>query len=220
MQMDTMNEEQLIQDLKAGSHEAMRLLYESHKDRLFTLARCLLGDTSGAEDVVHEVFLGFVESLHGYHVNGGLGAYLAVSVANRARDGLRAVKRHAVKETGAEGGGELHEPPEAQAILQEETQRLRQALAELPYEQREVVLLHLQGDLTFQKIADLQGVSLSTAQGRYRYGLRLSSAGHSLFSFPWSSCFASMLFSTASGIPDIIRPWRGNERTKALGGLL
>src|SRR5512146_1153408 len=125
MQMDTMNEEQLIQDLKAGDREAMRLLYESHKDRLFTLARGLLGEASGAEDVVHDVFLGFVESLHKYHVNGGLGAYLAASVANRARDRLRAVKRHAAKEAGAEGGGQLHEPPEAQAILQEETHRLR-----------------------------------------------------------------------------------------------
>jgi RNA polymerase sigma factor (sigma-70 family) len=169
--MNTMNEEQLIQDLKAGSREALRLVYESHKDRLFTLARGLLGDTSTAEDVVHDVFLRFVESLHKYHVNGGLGAYLATSVANRARDRLRAVKRHAAKAADVEGGGELHELPEAQAILQEETQRLRQALVQLPYEQREVVLLHLQGGLTFQKIATLQGVSLSTAQGRYRYGL-------------------------------------------------
>ncbi len=166
-----MNDEQLIQDLRAGSREAMRLLYESHKDRLFTLARGLLGDAAGAEDVVHDVFLGFVESLHKYHVNGGLGAYLAASVANRARDRLRAVKRHEANPPEVQGGGELRDMPEAQAILQEETQRLRRALPQLPYEQREVVLLHLQGDLTFQKIAELQGVSLSTAQGRYRYGL-------------------------------------------------
>ena len=72
-----MNDERLIQDLKAGDREALRLLYESHKDRLFTLARGLLGDASGAEDVVHDVFIGFVESLHKYHVKGRLGAYLA-----------------------------------------------------------------------------------------------------------------------------------------------
>jgi len=166
-----MNDEQLIQDLRAGSQEAMRFLYESHKDGLFTLARGLLGDASGAEDVVHDVFIGFVESLHKYHVNGGLGAYLAASVANRARDKLRAVKRHAAKPAGVEGNEESCDVPETHAILQEETQRLRQALVQLPYEQREVVLLHLQGDLTFKSIAELQGVSLSTAQGRYRYGL-------------------------------------------------
>ena len=61
--------------------------------------------------------------------------------------------------------------PDVEVMRQEETQRLRLALTELPYEQREVVLLHLQGGLTFKEVAGLQGVSLSTAQGRYRYGL-------------------------------------------------
>ena len=166
-----MNDEQLIESLRAGSREAMRLLYERHKDSLFTLARGLLGDTSAAEDVVHDVFIAFVESLHRYHVNGGIRGYLAVSVANRARDRLRAMKRHAPALGPCESQGPVAESPDAQVILQEDTQRLKRALAELPYEQREVVLLHLQGELTFSKIAELQAVPLSTAQGRYRYGL-------------------------------------------------
>ncbi len=164
-----MTDEQLIESLRAGSREAMRLLYESHKDGLFTLAKGLLGDASAAEDVVHDVFIGFVESLHKYHVNGGVRAYLATAVANRARDRMRAIKRHALDPCGS--SGPTAEPPETQVIQQEDARRLKRALAELPYEQREVVLLHLQGGLTFHKIADLQGVSLSTAQGRYRYGL-------------------------------------------------
>jgi RNA polymerase sigma factor (sigma-70 family) len=166
-----MNDEQLIQDLRAGSQEAMRLVYERHKDGLFTLARGLLDDTCAAEDVVHDVFLGFVESLHKYHVNGGLRAYLATSVANRAWDRLRGVKRREVKPAYAEGSGESLDMLESQVILQEETHWLKQAMARLPYEQREVILLHLQGDLTFKKIAELRSVSLSTTQGRYRYGL-------------------------------------------------
>ena len=170
-QTGMMNDEQLIQDLRAGSQEAMRLLYESHKDGLFTLARGLLGDASAAEDVVHDVFIGFIESLHKYHVNGSLRAYLATSVANRARDRLRAVKRHAAKPAYTEGRDQSLDMPEAQVILREETHRLKHTLTQLPYEQREVILLHLQGDLTFKSIAELQGVSLSTAQGRYRYGL-------------------------------------------------
>jgi DNA-directed RNA polymerase specialized sigma24 family protein len=39
------------------------------------------------------------------------------------------------------------------------------------YEQREVVLLRLQSGLRFRAIAQLQGVSINTVQGRYRYGL-------------------------------------------------
>lgn len=166
-----MNDEQLIESLRAGSREAMRLLYERHKDGLFTLAKGLLGDASAAEDIVHDVFVSFVESLHKYHVNGGVRGYLAASVANRARDRLRAAKRHAPESSLCESDGRAADSPESQVIRQEDTHRLKQALAELPYEQREVVLLHLQGGLTFKHIAALQSVSLSTAQGRYRYGL-------------------------------------------------
>ncbi len=166
-----MNDEELIESLRAGSREAMRLLYERHKDGLFTLAKGLLGDAAAAEDIVHDVLVSFVESLHKYHVNGGIRAYLATAVANRARDRFRAMKRHAPGPDQREGDNQVCEPPETQIIQQEDTLRLKHALAELPYEQREVVLLHLQSGLTFKDIAELQGISLSTAQGRYRYGL-------------------------------------------------
>ena len=53
----------------------------------------------------------------------------------------------------------------------EEADRLRAALAELPYEQREAVVLHVQADLTFGELADQQAVSINTAQSRYRYGI-------------------------------------------------
>ncbi|MHC4575215.1 MAG: sigma factor-like helix-turn-helix DNA-binding protein, partial [Planctomycetota bacterium] len=43
-------------------------------------------------------------------------------------------------------------------------------LAKLPYEQREVFVLHAQGDMKFREIAGLVGVSTATVQSRYRYG--------------------------------------------------
>ncbi|MCP4452044.1 MAG: hypothetical protein GY809_11325 [Planctomycetes bacterium] len=46
------------------------------------------------------------------------------------------------------------------------------ALDAIPFEQREVVVLHLKGALTFREIARLQNTTLSTAHGRYRYGLK------------------------------------------------
>ena len=62
--------------------------------------------------------------------------------------------------------------PETWLMLSEELERLRQAMAQIPYEQREVISLYMQGDLTFRKIAALQGVSINTVQGRYRYGIK------------------------------------------------
>jgi RNA polymerase sigma factor (sigma-70 family) len=57
------------------------------------------------------------------------------------------------------------------AIRREEEQSVYEALVSLPYEQREAVIMHVQGEMTFQEIADHQGVSLSTAQSRFRYGV-------------------------------------------------
>jgi DNA-directed RNA polymerase specialized sigma24 family protein len=44
-------------------------------------------------------------------------------------------------------------------------------MSKLPYEQREAVVLHLKGGMKFKELAKLQGVSISTIHGRYRYGL-------------------------------------------------
>jgi RNA polymerase sigma-70 factor, ECF subfamily len=50
-------------------------------------------------------------------------------------------------------------------------QNLRRALGDLPEDQREVIVLHIWGELTFAEIGDLLGVSLNTAASRYRYAL-------------------------------------------------
>ena len=44
-------------------------------------------------------------------------------------------------------------------------------MAQLPYDQREAVILHLQAGMKFREIANSQNVSINTIQSRYRYGL-------------------------------------------------
>jgi RNA polymerase sigma-70 factor (ECF subfamily) len=48
---------------------------------------------------------------------------------------------------------------------------LRQSLIALPEDQRQVVVLHVWGELTFSEIADVLNVSPNTAASRYRYAL-------------------------------------------------
>ena len=57
-------------------------------------------------------------------------------------------------------------------IAWEADDRLYQAIADLPAEQREVITLRLHGELTFEKIAQQKGVSNNTIRSRYRYGLQ------------------------------------------------
>ena len=48
---------------------------------------------------------------------------------------------------------------------------LRHAVQALPDDQREVIVLHVWGELTFSQIADVLGISANTAASRYRYAI-------------------------------------------------
>jgi RNA polymerase sigma-70 factor (ECF subfamily) len=151
--------------------DAVRVIYENHKCALVALAAALLRNSSAAEDVVHDVFVSFLKQKR-FRLTGSLRGYLATCVANRARNALRADVRHRqepleeANPLAAEGLA-----PDGEAMFGEENRMLALAMGVLPYEQREVVLLHLHGGLKFAQIAESQEVSINTVLGRYRYGL-------------------------------------------------
>lgn len=157
--------------LRRGSQEALAQVYEKYIDSMLTLAVGLLNHRAAAEDVVQDVFLSFARSARGLRSRGSLRSYLATGVLNRVRDHLRRRQRQAAREnpTGepiCESAG-----PDEAAIHAEEITRLNRAVAELPDEQREVVLLRLKANLKFRDIARVQQTSIGTVLGRYRYGL-------------------------------------------------
>jgi DNA-directed RNA polymerase specialized sigma24 family protein len=81
----------------------MQRIYEKYRDRLLTLVMALLNDTHGAEDVVQDVFVGFVQAARKLGRNGDLKKYLVTCVANRIRNLRRAgQKREAVGLDGDE----------------------------------------------------------------------------------------------------------------------
>jgi RNA polymerase sigma-70 factor (ECF subfamily) len=61
--------------------------------------------------------------------------------------------------------------PDQWAVMSEQLEHLTAAMASLPYEQREVITLRIEAGMTLRKIAQLQKTSISTVQGRYRYGI-------------------------------------------------
>ena len=151
--------------------QALSRIYEKYVNSLLSLAMGLLNDPHDAQDVVQDMFVSFAKSAGSFGLKGSLKAYLAKSVVNRARDKMRrgrALQRRMSKyATVAANAGKTDQP----LVYSERCDRLSRALAELPYEQREAVLLKVKQDMTLKQIAKLQGVSVSTVHGRYRYGL-------------------------------------------------
>jgi RNA polymerase sigma-70 factor (ECF subfamily) len=120
-------------------------------------------DTAAAEDVVQDVFVAFAQSRRHFQIWGSLSGYLATSVVNRARDYKRQRRRHAGRDAGLRVSTEPPGPEQA-VILTEQAKLLAGAVAELPQEQREVVLLRLKTDMKFRDIAKLQQTSINTAE--------------------------------------------------------
>ncbi|MGE5297058.1 MAG: RNA polymerase sigma factor [Solirubrobacterales bacterium] len=166
-----LEDEWLKWKLRRGSPEALAQVYEKYIDAMLTLAVGLLGNRTAAEDVVQDVFLSFARSAKGLQSQGSLRSYLATGVLNRVRDRHRQRSRQAVSLDDVADPICGSAGPVQAAILVEEIARLDQAVAELPEEQREVVLLRLKAELKFRDIARLQQTSVNTVLGRYRYGL-------------------------------------------------
>jgi RNA polymerase sigma-70 factor (ECF subfamily) len=154
-----------------GSREALGRIYEKYVHLLLSIAMGLLNDPHEAEDVVQDVFVSFAQSANGFGLRGSLKAYLATCVVNRARDRARSERARQRLADGYSTAPFGADEADRSLVYSERCERLSQALAELPYEQREVVVLKVKDGLKLRDIAKLQNVSISTAHGRYRYGM-------------------------------------------------
>jgi RNA polymerase sigma-70 factor (ECF subfamily) len=162
----------LVWKFKHGSNDALCRIYEKYKDNLLRLASGLLNDRNAAEDIVHDCFIAFAKSADRLNLRGNLRSYLSTCVVNRVRSWHSSRGRHKTTSLDrAEAAVSDTKRPEQWIIENERLKQLNNALARLPYEQRETISLHLQGGMKFREIARSQDVSTSTIQSRYRYGL-------------------------------------------------
>lgn len=167
-----LEDRRLLRRLRHGDKDALRRIYEKYEGDLLTLAAHLLRDPATAEDVVQDVFIGLVRTVPKLHLRRTLRAYLATAVANRARDHYRRQSRErlaSLEDAGpivADTDGPVQIVGDAELMY-----KVRAALAELPYEQREVVILRVYTGLKFREIAAHQDTSIKTILSRYQYGL-------------------------------------------------
>jgi RNA polymerase sigma-70 factor (ECF subfamily) len=143
-------------------HEQVRALYEVHGRVLLAYAVSLLRDRSASEDVLQQVFVALLRGR--VAIDGPPLHYLYRAVRNTA---LNHRRDHAREVDLPSNGHWLESPPGKEAI----GIALQSALAELPEEQREIVVLRVWGQMTLEEAALAVDVSINTAASRYRYAL-------------------------------------------------
>lgn len=151
-----------MQPLRTNSVE-VELLYREHGAGLLLFATSIAGDRGRAQDAVQQVFLRMLENRKLDEVE-DVKAYLFTCVRNAVLNDHKASQRSvAIKEESA-----WFDPPQRDFTAE---LSLRRALGSLPDDQRQVLVLHVWGELTFLQTAEVLGISANTAASRYRYAL-------------------------------------------------
>lgn len=163
----------LVNGRNQANRDALRSIYEQYRDCLLIIAIALSNDVHTAEDAVHDVFVTLAGTFHDFRLAGSMKAYLTKCVVNRVRDLMRAKRNRAQtldSEQDCFEAPDMADPCQL-IVCNEQLQMLSSALAKLPHEQREVIVLHIYGQMRFRSIAKSFNISTDTIKGRYRYGM-------------------------------------------------
>jgi RNA polymerase sigma-70 factor (ECF subfamily) len=168
-------DEELMDRVREGDTGAFEVVFVRHADAAFSLAYRMCGRRGMAEDIVQEAFLSLWRSGARYdRSRGSVRSWVLSVVRNRAIDVFRKDSVHRGRDVSDEGlADRLASPADTpvEAQRRDEAVRVRDALAELPDDQRQVVELAYFGGFTHSQIAELLTLPAGTVKGRMRLGL-------------------------------------------------
>lgn len=171
-------DELLVRRICDGDQAALGELYDRYGRPAFSLARRICADDGIAEDVVQEVFLTFWKDPHRYVPDrGAFGTWLLTLVHHKSVDAVRresTIRRRTVP--AADDGAEWSAPPgpgaDQAALGAVVAGQVREALGQLPAEQRQALALAYYGGYTQREVATITGVPLGTVKSRMFTGVQ------------------------------------------------
>lgn len=172
-------ERRLIEAGQKGDVAAFNQLVQRYQGRVYTVCYRMLGDPEGAADAAQDTFLSVFRSLHRFR-GGSFRAWVLRIATNTCYDVLRARKRRPTTSLDAAfdsdtDGPYLNPPdpgeqPDDVALRHELGAAIQQSLAELPDDQRLVIILSDIQGLSYQEIARITAANLGTVKSRLSRG--------------------------------------------------
>lgn len=157
-------ERKLVREAQRGSREALTDLYATHWRRAHRAAYLVVHDGAAAEDIAQDAFLAAIDALDRFDRRRPFGPWLHRIVVNRAIDWSR---REALRRTVGDSDSRADEAPPPQAVGED----LMEALAQLPVEQRAVVVLRYLLDYRPGEIGRMLELPRGTVNSRLRRAL-------------------------------------------------
>ena len=168
---DAGSDRQLIDQAKAGEPAACDALARRYRRAAYLLALQMLGNRDDAMDVTQDAMLRFFSTLNSFDAARRVQPWLFTIVRNQVRDLWRQRQRRPADAIGESDAlvGQLAAPqpsPEADLRRQELRQRVWRALATLPADKREIIVLRDFHDLSYSDLAEVLDIPIGTVMSR------------------------------------------------------
>ena len=168
---DAGSDRQLIDQAKAGEPAACDALARRHRQAAYLLALQMLGNRDDAMDVTQDAMLRFFSTLKSFDATRRVQPWLFTIVRNQVRDLWRRRQRRPVDAVGDSDAlaAQLAAPqpsPEADLNRRELRRRVWRALAALPADKREIIVLRDFHDLSYSDIAQVLDIPIGTVMSR------------------------------------------------------
>lgn len=167
-------DEALMLAYARGDVAAFEQLYARHRLRLYRYLLGQLRDGALADELFQDVWQKVIAARAGWRPEAAFATWLYRIAHNRLADHWRALRhRPAAPEDAGERTARVPDPdtPERRLSEFEQRRQLQLALDALPPEQREVVMLRLEQELSLQEIGEVTGVGRETVKSRLRYAM-------------------------------------------------
>jgi RNA polymerase sigma-70 factor (ECF subfamily) len=163
------SDETLMKAYAGGSMEAFESLYERHRGPLYRYILRQVGDAAMANDLYQGSWEKIIRARGSYRSSAPFRAWMYRIAHNHVMDHFRRARPASelpteVIDVNNPGPDELLRDQQGETIL-------REAIDELPAEQKDVLLLRLEAGLDLQAIAKITGVNRETAKSRLRYAV-------------------------------------------------
>jgi RNA polymerase sigma-70 factor (ECF subfamily) len=168
------SDEALMLAYAAGDMAAFGQLYARHRGKLYRYLLRQLRDNALADECFQDVWQRVIAARSGWKPDAGFATWLYTIAHHRLGDHWRSLKhRPAAPADADERTARVADPDTPERVLSEFERRrqLQLALDDLPEEQREVLLLRLEQELTLEEIAEVTGVGRETVKSRLRYAM-------------------------------------------------
>lgn len=172
----------LMLRVKSGDLGAFEQLVGKYQQAVINLISRTIFDSTEAEDIAQNVFLQAYKSAERYEASAKFSTWLFTIARNLCLNELRRRSRHPADSLEAGQGDEEEQqhgpqwvdkksPPSTESILCEElAEKVREALSDLPENQRTAILLFREQDMAYEDIARVMGTTLSATKSLIHRG--------------------------------------------------